>query len=723
MKNLLLKSLLVMFLTGFFYACEDKESSEMTKEELQKELERVKAILEANTQITNVSYEGDKMVLTFANGQTFTTGIPSNVIPEIGSNGNWYINGEDLGVSAQGVAPVIGANGNWWVGTEDTGVKAEGMKGEKGDDGNGISDITYDPETATLTIILSDGTQFPFIIGATGDGNVGGILIGDLNGEYLLTSITNGDLPFMTLKYDDRNNLTNIDYYTNVLNAAERIAGLTQTYTNGKVTNHRLVEYAEIDKVLPVTAVFPDRDYWYWDWDYNGNPLKDKYLNKYTGSELYDEFFPDGYPGVNTKDKKELVIEYLMHKYYYDRYFYSVNSVYEYEGEEYEGDNRIYRILKFPKSFYTKEGERGKQYILSKEGNTTYFYLPYYGWNDYYVNQVGDDEKWEYSWYGYYGDLSSISIYMEDDFIYEVQLSDGEHMTTPFKNVEMRVKATVSNGEKGVINGNKLTNYFIPDTKDILYLDGLSGNYQTLYCEYLMYKKGDEIDGVEINYAHSANDIKASFEGQVVANVTIENDRINKVIIIDGDGKKQEILSFKYEGEKLKFIDAPFANVTEFAKFEYDSKGNVREMLVHSGKLKGQGVEDILYSLGLITTYTYYDPELGRVVYGYKYSDDYVSTVKISYNYGYKNFMNHTLVAANPILSFFKFENAIEEINWSGHGSCLLAEYSNFNEGGYPQRIKGILQYSPVEDPDGDMQPPVNGAVATLYKLNYEKKK
>lgn len=37
------------------------------------------------------------------------------VAPFIGSNGNWWIDNRDTGVSASGKSPIIGENGNWWV--------------------------------------------------------------------------------------------------------------------------------------------------------------------------------------------------------------------------------------------------------------------------------------------------------------------------------------------------------------------------------------------------------------------------------------------------------------------------------------------------------------------------------------------------------------------------------------------------------------------------------
>ena len=67
--------------------------------------------------------------------------------PYIGNNGNWFVDGQDLGVKAKGEkgnkgddgvngkTPYIGNNGNWFVDGQDLGVKAKGEKGNKGDDG------------------------------------------------------------------------------------------------------------------------------------------------------------------------------------------------------------------------------------------------------------------------------------------------------------------------------------------------------------------------------------------------------------------------------------------------------------------------------------------------------------------------------------------------------------------------------------------------------------
>lgn len=71
----------------------------------------------------------------------------NGVTPNIGDNGNWWINGEDTGIPAQGKDGqdgqdgempniTIGLNGNWYINGEDTGVPAKGQDGQDGNDGN-----------------------------------------------------------------------------------------------------------------------------------------------------------------------------------------------------------------------------------------------------------------------------------------------------------------------------------------------------------------------------------------------------------------------------------------------------------------------------------------------------------------------------------------------------------------------------------------------------------
>ena len=216
MKKLFFMLGLCLLAAGAGSCTDDTEKDNARIAELEEQIAALKAQLENNAKITNVAFADGQMTLTFGDGTVLTTDTPDNIVPTIGENGNWWVNGEDLGVSAEAQIPTVGSNGNWWVGGEDTGVSAKGDKGDqgdkgdkgdKGDTGTGIQSTSYDPETGILTITLTDGTKYEYALSTDGEELIGNRLE-DLNGAYLLASILNGDLPFAQLTYDDQNRMT-----------------------------------------------------------------------------------------------------------------------------------------------------------------------------------------------------------------------------------------------------------------------------------------------------------------------------------------------------------------------------------------------------------------------------------------------------------------------------------------------------------------------------------
>ena len=94
---------------------------------------------------TNSKDGVDTYTIYFTNGEKTTFVIENGKdghTPEItvGTNGNWYVDGVDTGVKAQGDTGedghtpeiTVGTNGNWHVDGVDTGVKAQGDAGEDG---------------------------------------------------------------------------------------------------------------------------------------------------------------------------------------------------------------------------------------------------------------------------------------------------------------------------------------------------------------------------------------------------------------------------------------------------------------------------------------------------------------------------------------------------------------------------------------------------------------
>ena len=89
--------------------------------------------------------DGTYYEFTIDNGKNGVDGLPGKdgidglpgkdgITPtiEVGSNGNWIINGVDtnIPVKAEPIIPTIGANGNWFIGDKDTGFSSKGEDGK-----------------------------------------------------------------------------------------------------------------------------------------------------------------------------------------------------------------------------------------------------------------------------------------------------------------------------------------------------------------------------------------------------------------------------------------------------------------------------------------------------------------------------------------------------------------------------------------------------------------
>lgn len=120
--------------------------------------------------LTNTSANVDTYTITFDNGETTTFTVTNGVNGEQGIQGE---PGED------GHTPVItiGENGNWYIDGDDTGILAEGIQGPQGEDGLSAYEIyiKYHPEyTGSEEEWLED------------------LVNGDLREEYKITFQTNG---------------------------------------------------------------------------------------------------------------------------------------------------------------------------------------------------------------------------------------------------------------------------------------------------------------------------------------------------------------------------------------------------------------------------------------------------------------------------------------------------------------------------------------------------
>ena len=668
-----------------FYACEkDDDTTDVAA--LQQEIEQLKALLEQQNAITNVDFVDGQMVLTFASGASFTTATPANIIPTVGDNGNWWVNGEDLGVTAEAEMPSIGTNGNWWIGDTDTGVQAQGETGDAGADGTGIANVEYDPQTAILTITLTDGSAYEYkLFYEEGEDELQGIKLGDLNGKYLLSGITNGDFPFADFVYNTNNQLTEINYYTAVFNAPVKNGSLLREYnTDGKIAKQSFVEYATMQKAVPV------------DNSEMSVSIEEGAL-LLTEEEAFNEIYPDGlsgYTGTPSEFFNELGYEniasgdYLYHSGYYGYYDEVAES---------------YQYMVYKKPIKTTE----KSFFLTTINEENYIYGPWF-------------DRWDNEWYSWYeGDWA----YSADEIVW----NDGYFSTGDGSEYQMYgavYSAVDYTGDVDEIEGSRLKDYEAIAVDDLYNPENISGNFKIFMGEYDIYNQGDEIQRATFAYAYEGANYKVNYEDEDVIKVVVNNDKIESLIAFDEeDGSEIEVLKLNYTDNKLVSIDAPEFEATEVVKLVYDSQGNAIEYQVNAKALEGEGFDELFAALGLAYQTEVYDETLGMVVEKYVYPEDYSALLKVNYDYTMKNFMNHTITASNPLFSAFNMENAIQELIWAGHGSCFVAEYEDFNEGGYPTQFKGYLNFSPLEEGEYDnvMEIPLNVSVATSYKLEYIK--
>ena len=113
----------------------------------------------------------DQYTIYYSNGSTYNFYISNGID---GIQGEQGIQGES---GKDGHTPVITIeNGNWYIDGVDTGIKAEGINGNKGETGNGISSITLTKQDGlvdTYTIYFTDGTTTTFTVTNGKDGEQG----------------------------------------------------------------------------------------------------------------------------------------------------------------------------------------------------------------------------------------------------------------------------------------------------------------------------------------------------------------------------------------------------------------------------------------------------------------------------------------------------------------------------------------------------------------------
>jgi lysophospholipase L1-like esterase len=113
-----------------FLSCDDT-SWKAEIENLQNQINLNKELitqLQSNIYVTNIIKSDDEYIINFSDNTSLTIYDVHVPIIEIGDNGNWFIDGVDIGYTSQGASAIItiGANGNWFVDGVDTGESSTG---------------------------------------------------------------------------------------------------------------------------------------------------------------------------------------------------------------------------------------------------------------------------------------------------------------------------------------------------------------------------------------------------------------------------------------------------------------------------------------------------------------------------------------------------------------------------------------------------------------------
>lgn len=773
MKKILLLLSVCLFAAGGWSCTENSEEDNAKIAELEAEIEALKAQLASNAKIAKVEFQGNQMMLTFADGTTLSTSVPENIIPTVGENGNWWINGEDLGVPAEAQIPTIGENGNWWVGGKDTGVNARGDKGDKGDQGDkgdkgdagtGIRSTSYDPQTGILTLTLTDGTSYQYALSGSGEGGLIGNRLEDLNGAYLLSGIRNGDLPFAQFTYDAANRMTGATYYETLLNAPVKSLDVQFTYTaDGKIATRTATRYAKQNQVAEVNDHVYNRQYTEYgmydiqipEWMYDAAQTK-------TATQIFDILFPnDDIPEMAPEsgsgkfanqtytngDRKELFIAKLMDltNPYATCWLVRGTTLYTI----FYGNDGQLKLMTLPR-------EQAKSYRVEKSGSKYYAYstmaASYYDKDETsYDGELAHPDGFMRGIRAFDLAQTRVMSYLETrslftDFNIELQPQDF-NLAIPIYRYRYEAKPYTS-GTVDEISGNRVDDYALTDAANTYDATGGNGRYKFLVRRLTSYAQGEPISSVKVKYVYTGDDYRmdgtsASGNTESLCYITMKNGRMDKLQIFE-EGVKTDLLRFNYNSDgTLSTLDVLYDNATEVARMAYDQHKNLTEMRVNSSKLAGKNgsYDDLFCDLGLAYRYTEYDKTQGCLVTRIKYTDGYATLLKLSYNYSLKNFMNHTFTALSPLMQAQNSTHALSEIAWAGHGSCLMTSFDDFNEGGYPLSMKGILCLSDFSTSDSDDEVvgpgygnessyesndgfglPVNGSVATLYKFTYTKK-
>lgn len=376
MKKLLYAFILISLA---FTSCDKSDDGDL--DNLKKENQELREALAAHSKITNVEFTETEMILTYSNGLKLTTVIPDVLkgepgdTPRIGDNGNWWIGDTDTGVIAQGQngsdgsnggdgnSPYIGDNGNWWTSESDTGIPAMGKDGADGANGVGIKSISYDPVTGMMTITLTNDQVTKFVVASNSEGDLSAKILEDLNGKYLMTKATMGDIPYAVVEYNDDNQIAKITSFTADGYQLLKSFEIEKEYTDGKVSKIIRRDFAT-EQIVKYNDEYAE----------NRNGYEWVQLEEDKGYDFIEENSDGSYYYYSRRYEEN-------GKYNYHRYYASKNS--RLDNEVVSHGDGTYKVYNYYSSYQVYNSTTGEQ--------DTYYYYSVY--DDCFVFDKYDDSK------------------------------------------------------------------------------------------------------------------------------------------------------------------------------------------------------------------------------------------------------------------------------------------------------------------------------------------
>ncbi|NLZ95362.1 MAG: DUF5074 domain-containing protein [Bacteroidales bacterium] len=175
------KSLLYLLLALLFVGCSDYDDDinslnqkyeEVLEEQIRqaealKNHETLLAALQNQLTIDKVEATDNGYEIIFSDNTTVDITNGHTPVFTLGENGNWFIDGEDAGIAAEGSTPTI-VDGYWHIDGESTGVKAEPQDGTSAPTitsiviQDGVAVFTFSDESQIEVPIKEETTAFDF---------------------------------------------------------------------------------------------------------------------------------------------------------------------------------------------------------------------------------------------------------------------------------------------------------------------------------------------------------------------------------------------------------------------------------------------------------------------------------------------------------------------------------------------------------------------------------